>query len=261
MSSNEEIFERHKPQYQEALKNSGYKCELKYQRKVTSKKKKTRTRKPLYFNPPYSKLVKTNVIKTFLELIDRHFPKGNKLHKCFNRATVKATYCTLNNMKERITNHNAKVMNKNEEEEKPNCNCQKSKKDECPMPNECNQKNIIYQAEVQAEGKIMTYYGSTVDFKKRYGSHKHSLKHKTANQTALSSYVWKLKDKKVPHEIRWSRKARGHPFASGGRACDLCLSEKLIILMADQDKTINKRDELLETCRHKREHLLVSIPI
>ena len=261
LSSNEEIFERHKPQYQEALKNSGYKCELKYQRKVTSKKKKTRTRKPLYFNPPYSKLVKTNVIKTFLELIDRHFPKGNKLHKCFNRATVKATYCTLNNMKERITNHNAKVMNKNEEEEKPNCNCQKSKKDECPMPNECNQKNIIYQAEVQAEGKIMTYYGSTVDFKKRYGSHKHSLKHKTANQTALSSHVWKLKDKKVPHEIRWSRKARGHPFASGGRACDLCLSEKLIILMADQDKTINKRDELLETCRHKREHLLVSIPI
>ena len=40
LSSNEEIFERHKPQYQEALKNSGYKCELKYQRKVTSKKKK-----------------------------------------------------------------------------------------------------------------------------------------------------------------------------------------------------------------------------
>ena len=69
-------------------------------------------------------------------------------------------------MKEKITNHNAKILRKNEEEE-ANCNCQRSKKNECPMPGECNQKNIVYQAEVSAEGKIMTYYGSTTDFKKR----------------------------------------------------------------------------------------------
>ena len=54
-------------------------------------------------------------------------------------------------------------------------------------------------------------------------------------------------------------KARGHPFSSGGRACDLCLTEKLTILTADQNSMLNKRDELLETCRHRRKHLLVSL--
>ena len=51
------------------------------------------------------------------------------------------------------------------------------------MPGECNQKNIVYQAEVSAEGKIMTYFGSTTDFKKRYAVHKHSLTNRATNQT------------------------------------------------------------------------------
>ena len=40
---------------------------------------------------------------------------------------------------------------------------------------------------------------------------------------------------------------RGHAFSSGGRACDLCLTEKRVILIADQNSMLNKRDELLET--------------
>ena len=56
-----------------------------------------------------------------------------------------------------------------------------------------------------------------------------------------------------------SCKARGHPFSSGGRACDLCLTEKLTILTADQNSMLNKRDELLEACRHRRKHMLVSL--
>ena len=43
---------------------------------------------------------------------------GHKLNKCFNKNTVKATYCTLNNMKERITNNNTKILRKNEKEER-----------------------------------------------------------------------------------------------------------------------------------------------
>ena len=83
--------------------------------------------------------------------------------------------------------------------------------------------------------------------------------HKNRNQTALSSYIWKLKEKKIPYFVNWSIKARGHAFSSGGRACDLCLTEKLIILTADQYTMLNRRDELLESCRHKRKHLLVSL--
>ena len=94
LSSTEEIFESSKTIYEKALRDSGYKCDLKYQ-KPTKAKKRKRARKVMYFNPPFSKSVKTNVIKQFLELIDKHFPKDHKLHKCFNRSNVKATYCTL----------------------------------------------------------------------------------------------------------------------------------------------------------------------
>ena len=59
-----------------------------------------------------------------------------------------------------------------------------------------------------------------------------------------SSYIWKLKDKIRYDYVNWSIKAKGHPFSSGGRACDLCLTEKLTILMADQSAMLNKRDEL-----------------
>ena len=106
----------------------------------------------------------------------------------------------------------------------------------------------------------MSYYGLTENkFKKRCSNHKTSFRNKPQCHTTLSSYVWKLKDKKIPHFVNWSIKARGHPFSSGGRSCDLCRTEKLVILTADQSSMLNKRDELLETCRHRRKHLLVSL--
>ena len=81
----------------------------------------------------------------------------------------------------------------------------------------------------------------------------------TRIHTTLSFYIWKLKVKNVPYSLKWSIKDKGHAFSSGGRACDLCLSEKLVIMMADKNSMLNKRDELLETCRHRRKHLLVSL--
>ena len=48
------------------------------------------------------------------------------------------------------------------------------------MPDRCDQTNVIYQADVHAENKIMSYYGSTEnEFKKRYSTHKSSFKKKT----------------------------------------------------------------------------------
>ena len=53
--------------------------------------------------PPYSKSVKTNVAQKFLLLIDKHFPPSNKLHKIFNRHTVRVSYF--------INKHNNKILN------------------------------------------------------------------------------------------------------------------------------------------------------
>ena len=46
---------------------------------------------------PFSQTVSTNVAKRFLDLLDKHFPPNNQLHKMFNRSTVKVSYsCTPN---------------------------------------------------------------------------------------------------------------------------------------------------------------------
>ena len=134
LSSTKEIFEQNKTVYEEALRKSGYKCELKYQEPNKSKKR-NRSRNEVYFNPPFSKSVKSNVIKLFLNLIDRHFPPGHILHKCFNRNTVKATYCTLTNMEQNIGIHNAKILSAGcSDEQLIGCNCRN--KELCPIPGE-----------------------------------------------------------------------------------------------------------------------------
>ena len=104
----------------------------------------------------------------------------------------------------------------------------------------------------------MKYFGSTIDFKSRYSKHKSLFNKRPTMHTTLSSYIWKLKDKNINFNVEWSVKAKGHAFSSGSKACDLCLKEKLVILTEDQNTTLNKRDELLETCRHRRKHLLIS---
>ena len=97
ISCNEKVFNQNKEMYETALKIAGHPSNLKYN--PLPPKKKRRRIKPIYFNPPYSINVKTNVGQEFLKLLDIHFPKGSELHKYFNRSKVKISYCTMNNMK------------------------------------------------------------------------------------------------------------------------------------------------------------------
>ena len=61
--------------------------------------------------------------------------------------------------------------------------------------------------------------------------------------------MWKCKNKKLDPKITWSVKAKAFTISSGGTVCDLCLTEKFIILMADTSATLNKRSEILENTR------------
>ena len=90
-SSNQEVFNKAKVEYEDALKKSGYNVDLKYTNNK-SEKPKTRKWNIIWFNPPFSKSVSTNVAKTFLQLVTKHFPRSHKLHKIFNRNTVKVSY-------------------------------------------------------------------------------------------------------------------------------------------------------------------------
>lgn len=92
LSSNQDTFKKAAPTYNHALRSAGYNYTIKYQNKEnknTKQNKKRRSRKITWYNPTYSKNVKTNFAADFLKLIDKQFPQTNKLHKIFNRSTVK----------------------------------------------------------------------------------------------------------------------------------------------------------------------------
>ena len=102
-SSSAEIFEQSKPDYEEALQKCVYKGKLQYmQRNLQQNNTRRRTWKIIWFKPPFSLNVKTNVAKIFLQLIDTHFPPANKLHKIFNHNTIKFSYSFTQNISQII---------------------------------------------------------------------------------------------------------------------------------------------------------------
>ena len=82
LSSNEKIFNESTPICQEALKKSGYDYKLKYQKNTsTINSKQQRKRNIIWFNPPYSMNVATNIERFFLNLINKHFPPHHKFQQ------------------------------------------------------------------------------------------------------------------------------------------------------------------------------------
>ena len=87
ISSNEKIFKKAIPPYQDALKKNRYDYKLEYKPTINqnNKLKNNRKRNITWFDPPYSKHVASNIGKQFLNLIDTCFQPTNKLHKILNR--------------------------------------------------------------------------------------------------------------------------------------------------------------------------------
>ena len=86
LPSNEKVFNESVLIYQEVLDKSGYKHQLPFQKTSTNGTQRRRIKKNiLWFNPPFSEYAVTKTGKTFLRLIDKHFPPHHKLHKFFNK--------------------------------------------------------------------------------------------------------------------------------------------------------------------------------
>ena len=108
ISSNETVFKKAAPIYQEALQRSGYTYELKYQPSTNinkhqkAKQERKRQRNITWFNPPYNKQDFTNIGRQFLTLIETCFPPENTLHKIINRNTIKISYSCTRNMKQTV---------------------------------------------------------------------------------------------------------------------------------------------------------------
>ena len=141
LSSNEKVFNKSVPIYQEALDKSGYKHQLTFQKTSTNDtQRRQRKRNIFWFNPPFSKSVVTKIGKTFLRLIDKHFPPHHKLHKLFNRNNVKISYSCMPNVKSIINKHNKTVLDPPTNNSERTCNCINSEK--CPLQQKCLTNNM-----------------------------------------------------------------------------------------------------------------------
>ena len=271
-SANEEIFNASIAPYKEALKTSGYKQNLKYDKNARNVKKhqgRRRKRRITWFNPPFALTVKTNVGANFLQIIKECFPPNHKLHKICNKNTLKLSYRTTNNINKILRKHNHKVLKDHQElmypNPKPNlhCNCQRSRKAECPMPDKCAVKNLVYRATITRldDNTVKTYTGCTVSFKQRYGQYLSSWKNRDANHTTLCNEVWKLKDAGIPYQIAWDIVARAAPFNPSSGYCDLCTEEKYRIMFEPGGASLNQRSEFFCHCYHKAPQLLKNFSI
>ena len=90
------------------------------------------------------------------------------------------------------------------------------------------------------------------EFKLRFYNHESSFKnYQHRSKTTLSQYVWKMKEEGEPFEIKWNLLSKSRPYVCGSRKCDLCISEKFEILKNQTNKTLNKRTEIANKCKHR----------
>ena len=104
----------------------------------------------------------------------------------------------------------------------------------CPLDGKCKEKNLIYQATItetmtNKEETTETYVGlCSTDFKARLGNHKKA-----------------FNNKRYP--------------TSTSKACMLCTKEKFYIIFKPHLATLNNRQELGSSCRHKASSLICKI--
>ena len=160
-------------------------------------------------------------------------------------------------MAQQLNQHNNKVRR---EEEPPSggCNGHRGGK-QCPVPGNCMAKGVVYGAEITdtSTGEKETYTGLTDGtIRDRIARHEGNFRHRHQPGTRLSDHVWKLKDKGSPFTITWQILSRASSFNPSSGLCRLCLKEKFFIMFKPATATLNKRNEIYASCRHRASKLL-----
>ena len=260
ISSNKEVFDNAKTDYEKALKDSGFKYNLKWVDNRPQAKPRRRRRDVIWFNPPFNKSLKTNIGKQFLDLINKNFPATNQLSEVLNRQTIKMSYSCHENMESKIKKHNNKLLSETQPEAENTCNCRDKSK--CPVDNKCLTETVIYKAKVHYEHAEMEYIGLTDNpFKTRYNEHTHTFRNENKKKaTTLANFVWEKKLNPHPN-IKWSIIQKCRRYSPGQKTCNLCLTEKLhIVKNMNNTRSLNKRADVGNKCtKHKQKHSLKNI--
>ena len=190
LSSKKEIFQKAVPLY--FVKKSGFNELLVFIPKAKTSNntnKKQLKSKIIWFNPPFSPSGKTNIGWTFLKLLKLDFPKSNRLHKIFNKDTVKVSYSCMSNMSLIISSHNKRLLRPRTTQYGSNCRTREN----WPLQNHCLTPNLLYRADVKnnANKGSTIYFGiAETPFKARFANHSKDLNHEQYKKsTELSKYT------------------------------------------------------------------------
>ena len=118
---------------------------------------------------------------------------------------------------------------------------------------------MVYQATITTPNSSENYIGATSDpFKYRVANHKSDFKleHRKHN-TTLSTYIWHLKDLGQQPTVTWKVLKKCKTFSPVTNFCQLCNEEKYLIMKDKSQCTLNHRDELFSSCKHKEMKLLI----
>ena len=129
----------------------------------------------------------------------------------------------------------------------------------CPLQGKCLDKGVIYEATVVTEDNVTKKYigAASTSFKDRWYNHRSSfLLESKKHQTSLSTYVWKKRDEGMNPVVSYRAMASAQPYTADRGRCDLCLREKVEILLAEESSSLNKRSEIACKCRHRYKHTL-----
>ena len=135
ISSDESKFDQEKGIYNKAIADAGYNHTLKYTEPTARKSR--RVRKVYYFNPPFSKVMSSDLTKMFNQILISNFPKSHRLHKLLNSNNSKISYSCTPNMGMIIAGHNKKLLNEYYSSLNPVNNntttCDFQNKQNCPL--------------------------------------------------------------------------------------------------------------------------------
>ena len=158
--------------------------------------------------------VKSNMGKTFLKLLQKHFSPTHPMYTIFKKNKIKISYSCFPHIGSILSSHNKRMLNSNSTE----CRCNCNNRDECPLENKCLNPRVVYRADVtnKKNDEHKYYYGiSDTPFKDRYENHKTFFRHRShLIASDLSKCYWKLVDNGAEPTIKFSiaKRVKGNTF-------------------------------------------------
>ena len=121
ISCNKEHFDKATPANINELKFSGFNENIQFA--SIPAPRRNCNRKIIWFNPPYSVNVKTNIGRIFLRFIYKHFRRHHKYRKLIIRSNIKISFSCMPNMASVIRNHNTSLLKGPTPADMKKCGC------------------------------------------------------------------------------------------------------------------------------------------